>query len=294
MSTSKRKSPGRVSRGLSLFLGLILTLILFLTAETLLGGHVLLSGTVHGIVTGDAGVLESQMKGIRERIGLLAEEKGFSGEAVMKEITTDGLKELNSACGEWLRNILLTGKAGETPAYPTEGIRKALESDQAYMDSLDPFMADQEIANLTAGISRAVTEKSLQFREVLLRAAVKTAGKEMSLQALSEVIRKVPAVLGLLVLILSGLIVLLLGRRAVLSLKYIGAAMAACGLLLLLGLILIPLLGIGPMLKSVSDMLAREYHLLTVVLVVETVISALVLICLGIMGMKKAGGVEKA
>lgn len=294
MSTSKRKSPGRVSRGLSLFLGLILTLILFLTAETLLGGHVLLSGTVHGIVTGDAGVLESQMKGIRERIGLLAEEKGFSGEAVMKEITTDGLKELNSACGEWLRNILLTGKAGETPAYPTEGIRKALESDQAYMDSLDPFMADQEIANLTAGISRAVTEKSLQFREVLLRAAVKTAGKEMSLQALSEVIRKVPAALGLLVLILSGLIVLLLGRRAVLSLKYIGAAMAACGLLLLLGLILIPLLGIGPMLKSVSDMLAREYHLLTVVLVVETVISALVLICLGIMGMKKAGGVEKA
>ncbi len=294
MSTSKRKSPGRVSRGLSLFLGLILTLILFLTAETLLGGHVLLSGTVHGIVTGDAGVLESQMKGIRERIGLLAEEKGFSGEAVMKEITTDGLKELNSACGEWLRNILLTGKAGETPAYPTEGIRKALESDQAYMDSLDPFMADQEIANLTAGISRAVTEKSLQFREVLLRAAVKTAGKEMSLQALSEVIRKVPAVLGLLVLILSGLIVLLLGRRAVLSLKYIGAAMAACGLLLLLGLILIPLLGIGPMLKSVSDMLAREYHLLTVVLVVETVVSALVLICLGIMGMKKAGGVEKA
>lgn len=294
MSTSKRKSPGRVSRGLSLFLGLILTLILFLTAETLLGGHVLLSGTVHGIVTGDAGVLESQMKGIRERIGLLAEEKGFSGEAVMKEITTDGLKELNSACGEWLRNILLTGKAGETPAYPTEGIRKALESDQAYMDSLDPFMADQEIANLTAGISRAVTEKSLQFREVLLRAAVKTAGKEMSLQALSEVIRKVPAALGLLVLILSGLIVLLLGRRAVLSLKYIGAAMAACGLLLLLGLILIPLLGIGPMLKSVSDMLAREYHLLTVVLVVETVVSALVLICLGIMGMKKAGGVEKA
>ncbi len=294
MSTSKRKGPGRISRGLSLFLGLILTLVLFLTAETLLGGHVLLSGTVHGIVTGDAGVLESQMKSIRETIGVLAEEKGFSVEIVMKEITTDGLKKLNTACGEWLRNILITGKTDETPAFPTEGIRKALESDQAYMDALNPFMADQEVANLTGAVSRAVTEKSLQFREVLLRAAVKTAGKEMSLEAMSQVIRKVPALLGILVLILSGLIVLLLGKQAVLSLKYIGAAMTACGLLLLLGLVVIPLLGISSMLSSVSDMLAREYHLLTVVLVTETVVSALVLGCLGILGMKKAAGREKA
>ncbi len=294
MSAINRKDPGRVSRGVSLFLGLILTLVLFLTAETLLGGHVLLSGTVHGIVTGDAGVLESQMKGIRERIGVLAEEKGFSEETVMKEITTEGLKQLNTACGEWLRNILLTGKAGETPAYPTEGIRKALESDQAYMESLNPFMADQEIANLTGAVGRAVTEKSLQFREVLLRAAVKTAGKEMSLEALSQVIRKVPILLGILALILSGLIVLLLGKRAVLSLKYIGAAMAACGLLMILGLISIPLLGISSMLSSVSDMLARECHLLTVVLAAETVVSALVLGTLGILGMKKAAGREKA
>ncbi len=294
MSSIKRKEPGSFSRGVSLFLGLILTFVLFLGMELILGGYLLLSGSVYGIVTGDAGVLESQMSGIRERIGVLAEEKGFSAESAMKEITPDGLKQLNESCGKWLRETLLTGKAGETPAYPEEGIRKALEGDQAFMDSLNPYMADQEVANLTAGIRRAITEKSLQFREVLLRAAVKAAGNTLSLQALSEAIRKVPVLLGILALILSGLIVLLLGKRASLSLKYIGAAMAACALLMMLALAVLPLLGTGPMLKSVSDMLAREYHLLTMVLVVETVIPALILGALGILGMKKAAGTEEA
>ncbi len=292
MSSIKRKEPGVFSRGLSLFLGLMLTFVLFLGMEMILGGHLLLSGAVYGIVTGDAGVLESQMNGIREKIGVMAEEKGFSAEGVMQEITVDGLKKLNEDCGDWLREILLTGKTGETPAYPAEGIRKALEGDQAYMNSLNPYMAEQEVANLTAGISRAIAEKSLQFREVLLRAAVKAAGDKLSMQALSEVIRKVPVLLGILSLILSGLIVLLLGKRAVLSLRYIGAALTACALLLLLALAVLPLLGIWPMLKSVSDMLAREYHLLTMVLVIETVISALLLGALGVLGMKKAA--EKA
>ncbi len=292
MSGIKRKEPGRLSRGLALFLGLMLTFVLFPGMEMILAGHLLLSGSVYEIVTGDAGVLESQMNGIKESIGALAEEKGFNAESVLKEITPDGLKQMNRDCGEWLRQILLTGKTGETPTYPPEGIRKALEGDQAYMNSLNPYMAEQEIANLTAGISRAVTEKSLQFREVLLRAAVKAAGDKLSLQALSEVVRKVPVLLGILALALAGLIVLLLGKRPVLSLKYIGAALTACALLLLLALAVLPLLEIWPMLKSVSDMLAREYHLLTMVLVIETVISALLLGTLGVLGMKKAA--EKA
>ncbi len=288
MTERNGRKPGTPARGLACALGFVLTLALWITLELLLGGHILLSEGVYNTVSGDGGVISAQMQGIREEVSALAEEKGFDPDNVMQEITEEDIRSMNRASGEWLRNVMIDGRAGDAPVWPEEGILRALERDAAYKASLPEYTAEQEIGKTASRIATAAAEKSLQFREVLLRAALKIGGQKLSLQALSAAVRKLPLLTGSLGLLLAGIMVLLLGARPVLSLKYIGAALAACALLTVISLTVLPLLGIGPILSSISEMLWREYRMLALILSAESVLCALVLGCLGILGMRQA------
>ncbi len=288
MTENKRKGPGRAARCTAAVLGVLLTLMLWLTGETMILGHVAFSGTVYNAVSRDGSVLQAQKEVIREKVELLASEKGFDTDNVMAAITDESLTELNRAAGEWIRSTLSSGRAGEVPAYPSEGIRQALEKDAEYIKTLSPLLKEKHLTTNTAAIRKIVEDKSMRMRTLLLKGAVKTAGKEISVRAVAMALGKLPLVTGLLSLLLAGLILLLTGRRPVMSLRWIGASLMAAAALLLLVLPLIPLLGLGDLLQSVSSMLAREASLMMLALCLESLLAALIMGAAGFLGMRKA------
>ncbi len=281
--------PGGAARGTAAVLGLLLTPMLCLTVIGVMFLQLLLSEGLHDRIGQDEQVLREERNVMALDMEELAAEYRFSPEPVMALISTDSLRQWNRESAQWLTASAKTGRLQEvTNTFDLEGLSEVLRSDTAFTEGLDARSLDIRIREVSGRISALITGKVYCLRNTLLKAAEKLASKVIRLPALAAMLQRLPLPAGLLCLLLCGLILLLTARRPRMAFGYIGAALMACGILLLCTLSLIPLLGIGPLLKEISPMLGREYHLLALWVGGGTGAVALVAGILGLLGILRA------
>ncbi len=278
--------PGKTARFFAGFTGLILTITLTLMMITILGGYILTSDSLHERIASDKQVTEEQLHRIREEVSLLAEEYGFNPETVMNLISVEDMQKINREASRWLSEALREGKLKDAPSFHSEMIGEALLSDEAFVSSQDSFMLKNTILQIVGEIEKSVTGKAMAFREILLRAAERIAGKSIHLPTLSALIQQIPVLLLLISVGLSGIIALLTSRRFILCLRYIGAASTACAINLLIGLILMALMGIHPVLSDISALIFRKFQLFSIYTTVLAGGTAFILLVLGITGIR--------
>ncbi len=289
---SRRKAgralPGKPARFFAALSGWLLTLLLTGTIACLLGTHFLTSESFHEKVATDGRVVAEQQQRIREEVVFLGEKYGFDPETVMSQITDEDIRNVDREASQWLTGAFREGKLRETPAFQTDRLEAALMEDASFVASQDPYMLRNTVSQIGGEIRKTVTESAILFREILLRAAEKKAGKAIHLPTLAALLREIHVILLLACTAIAGLIALLTSRRMTLCLRYIGAAMISTGLILLVGMGLIALLDIGKTLNEISGAAFQTYRLLSIYMAAETGGAALLMLICGTVGSRMA------
>ena len=285
MSERGKAAPGRPARGVSAALGLGLTFFLWITMVSLTALFAFGTEKIYGWVGQDGQVLEGQRKVIQEEVEALAKEYGFSAENVMSRIEEADLRAMNLATGQRYSNAVWTGTLGSAARFNTERVEEALWEDESLRGQSKYPMTDSLVRLLSEEIGSIVEEKIGVFRELLVTAGVRLGNRVIRLPALVELMKQIPITGGLCALLAGGIMALLLGKRPAYWLWYAGASFSAGGALLALTQILIPMLGLGRMLGTISALLAREYRLFAMFTAGAALVLAAVMIVLGLVGM---------
>ena len=288
-----RAIPGNKACFFAGLSGFALSLFLTATVFLMLGMHWTMSDALYDRIVTDARVLEGQMDSLREKVKELSQEYGFDPEKMMEEITSEDLRNANLAASHWLTKAFREGKIGETPSFTVGNLEDVLREDENFVATQDPHMLKNTILRITGEVDRSLSEKSMLFREPMLRAAERAIGKSVHLPTVISAVRQVTLLSGLASLALAGMIALLTSRRMMLSLRYIGAALMACGILLLLGTGLAYLLDLGTLLSEISLQAERRFRLLRIYALADTVIAAGVMLLLGKLSMRASRSVLK-
>ena len=238
-------------------LGLILTFFLVLTACSGLLLSVLLDDALQESIVTSPEVLDAELRQIQRKIQDQAAAFGTDGEGISRALSPESIIPLNLQAGRRMSQLLRTGRLEEAPSFDAMILEETLQESGAFSggitESGEVFLQE---------IGKAVTETALGLREILLQAGVRILKGRMNLPALSAALQRLPVLFGMICLLLTGFVALTVSRRISLSFRYIGAALAAAGILLVLCGLLARLANIGGGLAEVSPMLAAEYGLL--------------------------------
>ena len=240
-------------------LGLILTLFLVLAACSGLLLSVLCDDALRERIVTDPEVLEAELGQIERKVQEASAAYGLEWEEIMQTLMPDVLSPLNLRASRRISELLRNGRLEEAPVLDGAVLEEMLQESGVVIDE----DVRENAGLLLQETGKAVTETVLGLRDLLLRAGVKTLKGSMNLPAMSAALQRLPVLFGMLCLLLTGLIALTVSRRISVSFRYIGAALAAAGILTVLCGGLVRLANIGGGLAAVSPMLAAEYRLLT-------------------------------
>ena len=276
-----RNVPGRGARTVAGMLGFGMTLLLFLAAALAPVNGVLLSRDTLERAAVAPETLAAEEGRIREKLAPLAASVQADPERLAAAVDRDTLTEFNGKAAGRLAVFLETGKLGETPVLLLPGVHQVLMEESVYASASDPDEIEEDMLRTAEKITDTVAGIALQLREPLLRIAEKTLREETDYPALIGAARKLPLLLLALALAFSGGIALAVSRRLALSLRYIGAAAAAAGLLVLFSLLLFRSLGLEALLAEASPMMHAESRLLAGMIRNRLLICAAALIPVG-------------
>ena len=276
-TTVRRSAPA--ARIVAFLLSFVLTLTLFIT---LCGAewNLLTMNVLHERVSLDASVVDEQMGLIGDAVKMLAERYGFDADRVTEAIGRDTVEAMNREVTAWWTGILRTGSSEGSPVYHAQAVEETLKEDGAFLARYETYEIKETIKTVAAEIDDAVTKTVLQVRGVLMDFGLKKVTEKIDLAGLLHLMRQVPAVTGLVSLLLAGLIALLLSRRLCESLKYYGGVLGANGLLILMAYVLVRQMDPGAMIREASGRLFTQYMLLGRILTAEVLGAAAVLIAL--------------
>ena len=230
-------------------------LIVFLSAA-ILGSAVLqmmTSAGLHLSVAEDNGMLDEQYRTICENIDLMAEEYGFSAEAVKATVDREELKEMNRKSAEWWTRLLTEGEYSTLPRWHNSAIE-----DIIYAEAEEKELGETP-RNIVTDLTEMIENTVFPVRETLIGFGTKIAKDKADIRGIVQSIRKLPLLCLVICLACAGLIALLLGREPFRCLKYYGTAAAAAGLIVLAGGAVFLASGPTAMIEEASRGLAGEF-----------------------------------
>ena len=227
MIAGKRKQPFLAERGCAWIAAVLLTVFLVVTSVSAITVRAMTSSGLHLSIATDSGKVDRQISHIYENIDRMAEEYGFSAEAVKAAVTREELTEKNREAAAWWTRLMTEGEMGSFPRWDSGSIEDIIYPSMS--DGSRRENAKMIVSDLTGMIERTV----FPIRESLLKIGMKFASSEADLAGMLQSVRKIPLFGLILCVLTAGLIALLTGRRFFCSLKYYGAASAAAGLVLL-------------------------------------------------------------
>ena len=206
-------------------------MIVFLTAA-ILGSAVLqmmTSAGLHLSVAADDGMLDEQFRTICENIDLMAEEYGFSAEAVKATVSREELKEMNRKAAEWWTRLLTEGEDSTLPRWHNSAIE-----DIIYAEAEEKELGETP-RNIVTDLTEMIENTVFPVRETLIGFGTKIAKDKADIRGIVQSVRKLPLLCLAICLACAGLIALLLGREPFRCFKHYGTAAAAAGLIVLAG-----------------------------------------------------------
>ena len=208
-------------------LGLILTLFLVLAACSGLLLSVLCDDALRERIVTDPEVLEAELGQIERKVQEASAAYGLEWEEIMQTLTPDVLSPLNLRASRRISELLLNGRLEEAPVLDAAVLEEMLQESGVVIDE----DVRENAGLLMQETGKAVTETVLGLRDLLLRAGVKTLKGSMNLPAMSAALQRLPVLFGMICLLLTGFLALTVSRRISVSFRYIGAALAAAGIL---------------------------------------------------------------
>ncbi len=264
--------PGFFAHALSALLALLLTVSLLLSALTLTMTRLLTDQGLHEGIATDALVTQAQMDAIKARVEALAEAQSFQPETVTALILPEELRAYNRAVVSWWMDLLLFSEADITaPVWDTQTIQAAVLEDLLFQEAHTPatrrtIARDQVAFPVGKEIQRSV----LPLRTQLIELATKTVRDRTDASTYLELFIRLPLWLGGVSVLLALMILVLMHRRLCKGGLYIGSALAAAGLILLLALLLTALADVPGMVRELSSLLALQVNLLLQALAIPT------------------------
>ncbi len=281
---SEEKRTGFPSPGVRIaaaFFAWILTGCLLAATLSLLGIHAMTSSGLHTRVALGKDSVDRQMERIEEKIQKMAEEYGFAPETVSALITRESVEAYDREIVAWWTGAASSGTLPEEPHYEPEGIGEALNADEEFLRGREEAMIRVNSDSVEREIAETVEKSAVLFRDLLIQAGFRFAGDSVDLPMMVSLLRKIPVIAGLAGLLMAGLIALVTSRRIRTAGRYIGGAMCACGLLMILVTILLKLLNLRGMIAEASAAMETQFIHLARILNLETLGCALVLMVLG-------------
>ena len=95
------------------------------------------SAGLHLSVAADDGMLDEQFRTICENIDLMAEEYGFSAEAVKATVSREELKEMNRKSAEWWTRLLTEGEDSTLPRWHNSAIEDIIYAEAEEKELFD-------------------------------------------------------------------------------------------------------------------------------------------------------------
>ena len=288
MSGETKKLPSRGWTAPAYLCALLMTGALFLCLLSLLGLQMLTSPGLHerAALSGDA--MDLQMTRIREKVTALGEEYGFDPEPVLALIPREDVEELNRQVIRRWTGALASGRTEEAPGFEAVGVEELLASGEAWIERPEDTVLRNRAREVTREVNSAVWKSAVLYRELLTETGFEMAGRRVNLPQTAELLRRAPVILALVFLLAAGLTALMMSRRIRTAGKYIGGAMSAVGLLLVLALALGTAMGIQRMIGEASALMEVQYAHTARVLRTELLGAALVLTTAGNLLMRRA------
>ena len=231
MSTQKNRGARPAECGGAWIVTFLLTIFL---SAAVLGSAVLqmmTSAGLHLSVAADDSMLEEQFRSICENIDLMAEEYGFSADAVKATISRDELKEMNRKSAEWWTRLLTEGEDSTLPRWHNSSIEDVIYAEAEVRE------LGETPRTIVTDLTEMIENTVFPVRETLIGFGTKIAKDKADIRGIVRTVRKIPTLCLGLALACAGLIALLLGREPVRWLKHYGTSAAAAGLIVLAGCI---------------------------------------------------------
>ena len=196
----------------------------------------------------------------RERVTKLADLYGFEAEPVINLVTEDTLRDLNSQASLWWSTLLKDGKIGETPGWDMEELRETLDSDALLNRTEDKERAEYLKQSAAEEVSNSIVRMVLPMRSQTLRLGLKKVGNRIDVPNVILFFLGVPWASLALCALLAGLIVLLESRKFTGAVRFVGYALGAAALVLVVLMVLYLSAGILPMIREASAGLTIQYR----------------------------------
>ena len=261
-------------------LAVLLTAALWAAQLGLVGIQIMTSRGLHERVALNGAQIDAQMTRIAEGLEPIAREYGFSPEPVFAAVSREQVIEMDRQVVEWWTGLLSTGELKEAPVFQAD-LQNVLEADEGFLSGLNPLAVSSTIESVETRVAGMVRKTGVLFRDKLMSAAFQRAEGMVNLPRILELLKAAPAICGLAALLLAGIIALMMSRKIQTAGQYIGGALSACGLLMLLTLLLIRMLNLREMLSEASQAMLAQYAHLARIITFETAGGAAALMILG-------------
>ena len=255
--------PGGAAHAAAVILALIMTLCLLLSGCTALVNTLMNDTALHESVALSDQVQTAQKEKIFAKVNTLAEKYSFAPETVNAFLTDEALEDYNRQVITWWMSLLDTAPSLTAPSFSTTDMIEAIMADEQFKGNTSTgrrkAIARDEVA---AVIAQTVQETVLPLRSALISLGMSQVLQRVNLAKYTAIIPHLPWIfLGASVMLMC-LTVLVMARRPLRALVYIGSSLSAAGLLDLALILCLKLLDLPGWVGQVSSMLSLQVFLL--------------------------------
>ena len=257
MNRGKTRQPFFAERVCAWIAAVLLTGFLIITVISTITVQIMTSSGLHLSVATDGKKVDEQLSHIYENIDRMAEEYGFSAEAVKASVSREEVTEKNREAAAWWTRLLTEGEMGSFPRWDSGSIEDII------FPALSERTGDADPKTIVLDLTGMIERTIFPIRESLLKIGMNFVKSEADLAGIIQSIRKIPLFGLVLCVLTAGLIAFLTGRAVFQSLKYYGTAFAAAGLVMLVLCVTAVIADPGEMVAQASERLAGEVGVLT-------------------------------
>lgn len=263
--------PGPFAHAVSLVLTLLLTLCLLLSAVSLTAWRVLSDSSLHESVALDPAVTDAQMARITEKVTSLAEKYSFDPSPVLALVTRESVEAYSREVIAWWMGILSPNADLTAPRWACDALEETIRQDPLFQENT-PSGRQKSVARdkCAGGVITAVTNAVLPIRTELISFALTKVLGRVDAASYAAYLPYLAPVFGLCALVLCAALMLLMSRRLVKCLCYIGAGLAGSGIVLFGVMGALALLRLTERVSETSALLGMQTALLTGRLALQT------------------------
>lgn len=234
MSRNTTAQPEPVAHGICVVLCLLLTLCVVAAGLALPVVRLLTDRDFDLSVAQDTAVVDAQYARIGEKIDVLAEQYGFEPKTVMDLVTRERLLDYHAQMVDWLLGLTQADAVYTAPSFEVEGLVDAIKEDETFQEST-PSASRTSVARdkVAVKVCSIVEEAAVPLRLSLISLALGKALPQLGVSRYAAYLPYVRWAFVAMALVLLGLMALVMHKRPVKSLLYMGSGCAAGGVLLL-------------------------------------------------------------